>query len=139
MRKSTRALSAALLGLAALLHVPANAQGGDPVPDSKAAPESRGKAADMDGLWCGAGALRDFSLRLKQNNEDVEGELARKDRVRTIEGHIDGNVLRTQSTKVGSLVLEKQGDQLKVTGAEGALALVRGTSFRRAEGASCTG
>ncbi|TFZ00349.1 hypothetical protein [Ramlibacter humi] len=135
----TTALTSLLLGLAALLHVPAHAQSGEDTPGRNVAPETKSKTADMDGLWCGAGPLREFSLRLRQSNEDVEGELARKDRVRTIEGRVDGNVLRTQATKVGSLVLEKRGEELKVTGAEGALALVRGTSFRRAEGASCTG
>jgi hypothetical protein len=40
---------------------------------------------------------------------------------------------------VGALVLEKQGEELKVTDGDGALALARGTAFRRSEGASCTG
>jgi len=46
-------------------------------------------------------------------------------------------VVRTQETRVGSLVLEKTGEELKVTGGEGALALARGTSFRRAAGDTC--
>lgn len=93
----------------------------------------------VEGLWCGAGPLRDFSLRLRQQQQDVEGELVRHGRARTIEGRIEGNVLRTQATRVGALVLEKQGEQLKVTDGDGPLALVRGQSFRRSNGDSCTG
>lgn len=91
------------------------------------------------GLWCGSGPLHEFSLRLTQRQQDVEGELVRRDRARTIQGRIEGNVLRTQSTKVGALVLERHGDQLKVTDGEGPLALVRGQVFRRTDAASCTG
>jgi SAM-dependent methyltransferase len=95
--------------------------------------------AQVDGLWCGTGPLREFSLRLTQRHQEVEGELLRKGRSRTIAGTMEGNVLRTQSTKVGALVLEKQGEELKVTDGEGPLALARGTAFRRGEGATCTG
>lgn len=94
-------------------------------------------AAQVAGLWCGDGLLHEFSLRLNQDGEQVEGELLRKGRVRSIEGRIDGQVLRTQSTKVGALVLEKQGEELRVTGGDGPIALARGTSFRRSPGATC--
>ena len=100
--------------------------------------EPRG-AAQVAGLWCGAGPLREFSLRLTQRDDQVEGELLRKGRSRTIEGRVDGQVLRTQSTKVGALVLEKQGEELLVTGGDGLIALARGTSFRRSDGAYCAG
>lgn len=115
------------------------------VPDKKVGLEKSSKVhlwvvpAQVEGLWCGSGPLREFSLQLKQQHQEVTGELVRKGRVRTIEGRIEGNVLRTQATRVGSLVLERQGDDLKVTDAEGALALVRGTSFKRTEAATCTG
>jgi len=95
--------------------------------------------AQVEGLWCGTGPLRDFSLKLTQHHQEVEGELLRKGRSRTIAGKMEGNVLRTQSTKVGALVLEKQGEELKVTDGEGPLALARGTAFRRGEGETCTG
>jgi len=115
------------------------------VPDKKVGLDRSSKVhlwvvpARVEGLWCGTGPLREFSLRLKQQHQEVSGELARRDRVRTIEGRIEGNVLRTQATKVGSLVLEQHGDELKVTEGEGPLALVRGTSFRRTEAPTCTG
>lgn len=95
--------------------------------------------AQVAGLWCGSGPLREFSLRLTQKHQDVAGELVRKGRTRVIEGRVEGNVLRTQDTPVGSLVMEKQGEELKVTDARGAAMLVRGTSFRRSSAASCTG
>ncbi|CAA9383686.1 MAG: hypothetical protein AVDCRST_MAG51-134 [uncultured Ramlibacter sp.] len=113
------------------------------VPDKKVGLEKSSKVhlwvvpAKVDGLWCGAGPLREFSLRLSQQHQEVEGELVRRGRARSIEGRIEGNVLRTESTKVGSLVLEKQGEELKVTGGDGPLALVRGTSFKRSEGPAC--
>lgn len=121
-------LLACALGLGAAIGAHAN---GD---DTLAAPP-----AEVAGLWCGDGLLHEFSLRLNQREEQVEGELLRKGRSRSIEGRIEGQVLRTQSTKVGALVLEKQGDELRVTGGDGPIALARGTSFRRSEAATCTG
>jgi hypothetical protein len=115
------------------------------VPDKKVGLEKSSKVhlwvvpAQVNGLWCGAGPLREFSLRLTQKHQEVAGELVRKGKARVIEGRVEGNVLRTQDTPVGSLVLEKQGEELKVTDAQGALALVRGTSFRRSAAATCTG
>lgn len=93
----------------------------------------------VGGLWCGAGRLHEFSLHLTQRQQDVEGELVRRGRARTIEGRIEGNVLRTQSTKVGALVLEKRGEELRVTDGDGPLKLVRGQSFRRSDGTTCSG
>lgn len=96
-------------------------------------------ARAVNGLWCGSGPLHEFSLRLTQRQQDVEGELVRHGKARTIEGRIDGNVLRTQSTKVGALVLEHKGDELKVTGGDGIIALARGQVFRRTDTGTCTG
>jgi SAM-dependent methyltransferase len=95
--------------------------------------------AQVAGLWCGSGPLHDFSLRLKQQHQEVEGELIRRGRARTIEGRLEGNVLRTQSTRVGALVLELEGEKLKVTDGEGALALVRGQAFTRTDAEACPG
>lgn len=127
--RSLSALLALLLVGACAAHA-----NGDPASQA-AAPEP----AQVAGLWCGSGPLSEFSLRLKQHEEQVEGELLRKGRSRTIEGRVEGQVLRTQSTRVGALVLEKQGEELHVTGGDGLIALARGTSFRRSEAATCTG
>jgi hypothetical protein len=93
--------------------------------------------AQVAGLWCGSGPLHDFSLRLKQQHQVVEGDLVRRGRARTIEGRLEGNVLRTQSTRVGALVLELDGEKLKIIDGEGALMLVRGQSFTRSDAADC--
>lgn len=95
--------------------------------------------ARVEGLWCGTGLLREFSLRLSQRYQEVQGSLARRDRVRAIEGRVEGATVRTQATRHGSLVLELSGDELKVTGGEGALALARGAAFQRASGTACNG
>ncbi|MBA2964056.1 MULTISPECIES: SAM-dependent methyltransferase [Ramlibacter] len=95
--------------------------------------------AQVGGLWCGSGPLHEFSLRLKQEHQEVEGELLRRDRARTIQGRMEGNVLRTESTRVGALVLELEGGKLKVIDGDGPLALVRGQAFTRVDAPSCPG
>jgi SAM-dependent methyltransferase len=116
-----------------------------PVPDKKVGLEKSSKVhlwvvpARVEGLWCGAGLLREFSLRLTQRFQEVHGTLSRRDRNRTIEGRIEGVTLLTRSTRHGSLTLQMKGDELSVVGGEGALALVQGATFRRAAGAACDG
>jgi SAM-dependent methyltransferase len=117
-----------------------------PVPDKKVGLEKSSKVhlwvvpARVEGLWCGTGLLREFSLRLSQRYQEVQGSLARRDRVRAIEGSLEGATLRTQATRHGSLVLEMTGDdELQVTDGEGALALARGAAFQRANGSACSG
>lgn len=98
---------------------------------------ARASSAKVDGLWCGTGLLSEFSLRLVQRVQTVSGTLKRRDRVRELHGRMEGNTLHTQSSKVGALVLELQGDALRIVDGEGQLALVRGMSFSRAAGDSC--
>jgi hypothetical protein len=107
-----------------------------PVPGASAPPAAVGM---VDGVWCGSGPLREFSLKLTQREQAVEGELVRRGKARTIEGRVEGNVLRTQATKVGALVLERRGEELKVTDGDGPIALVRGQVFRRTESGTCSG
>ena len=95
--------------------------------------------AEFDGLWCGTGLLHEFSLRLRQQHEDVLGTLVRRDKVREIEGRVRGTVLHTQNTKIGSLLLERAGDVLRITGGDGIIALARGATFQRAPGSACAG
>jgi hypothetical protein len=115
---------------------PADAPG---APTAEAPPAPAASVSLVNGLWCGSGPLHEFSLRLTQRQQDVEGELVRRGKARTIEGRIDGGVLRTQSTKVGALVLEHKGDELKVTGGDGPIALARGQVFRRTDAGTCSG
>lgn len=133
--------------LAVLASLPAAAQKDEELPFISSAekldPSSRAHPwavpARVEGLWCGTGLLREFSLRLSQRHREVHGSLARRDRVRAIEGHMAGATLRTQATRHGSLVLEMTGDELRVTDGEGALALARGAAFQRANGSACNG
>jgi SAM-dependent methyltransferase len=113
------------------------------VPDKKVGLDKSSKVhlwtvpARIDGLWCGSGPLRDFSLRVTQRYQEVEAALIRGDRVREIQGLMAGTVLRTQSTRHGSLELTQDGSQLRVTGGQGTLAMARGASFARAAGDAC--
>lgn len=101
---------------------------------------ARGRpVAAFDGLWCGTGLLHEFSLRLAQQEQDVQGTLVRRERRRELEGRVEGETLHTQATRHGSLVLERAGDELRVTGGDGLLAMARGATFQRASGAACTG
>ena len=95
--------------------------------------------AAFDGLWCGTGLLHEFSLQLSQQQQDVQGTLVRRERRRDLEGRVEGASLLTQSTRHGSLVLERAGDELRVTGGDGLLAMARGATFQRASGGACTG
>jgi SAM-dependent methyltransferase len=114
-----------------------------PVPDKKVGLDKSSKVhlwvvpARIEGLWCGAGALRDFSLRVNQHYQEVQATLTRGDRVREIQGRMAGPVLRTQSTRHGSLELTEEGALLRVSGGEGTLAMARGASFARASGPAC--
>lgn len=107
-------------------------------PDAAEAQPARAvQVASFDGLWCGTGLIHMYSLQLTQQETDVQGKLARPNMVRAIEGHVQGHVLRTQNTKVGSLVLERTGDRLRITGGDGPAAIFTGLSFQRAPGGTC--
>lgn len=114
-----------------------------PVPDKKVGLDKSSKVhlwlvpARIEGLWCGAGALRDFSLRVNQHYQEVQATLTRGDRVREIQGRMTGPVLRTQDTRHGSLELTQEGALLRISGGEGTLAMARGASFARASGPAC--
>jgi hypothetical protein len=98
-------------------------------------------APSYQGLWCGTGLLHEFRLKLMPGAErdEVDGVLARKDRIRRLHGSIEGGTLRTQATRYGALVLTLAGNELRITGGDGPLALAQGTSFRRASGEACGG
>ncbi len=105
----------------------------------RASARQEAPVAAFDGLWCGTGLLHEFSLHLSQQQQDVQGTLVRRERRRELEGHVEGGTLHTQATRHGSLVLQRSGDELRVTGGDGALALARGATFQRANGAACAG
>ena len=93
---------------------------------------------DVGGLWCGEGLLRGASIELVQRHQEFDGTLRHRQRSRPLEGHIEGNTLRTPGGRAGELVLEVQGAQMRILQAGGPLALARGMSFRRASGGQCS-
>jgi SAM-dependent methyltransferase len=116
------------------------------VPDKKVGLEKSSKVhlwtvpARVQGTWCGDGLLRGFTLNLTQRYQEFEATLVRGERKRTIEGRIEGSMLRASREREGrvvEMVLELQGDQLRIVSADGPLALARGQGFRRASGAGC--
>ena len=102
--------------------------------------------AQVAGLWCGAGELRNFSVELTQSFQQFDGALrrqvGRRQQVRRLSGHIAGAVLKaaspTAATSVAAqLTLELQGDTLHLTGADSDLAELRGMTMRRAADGRC--
>jgi hypothetical protein len=93
--------------------------------------------ANVGGLWCGAGLLREFTLEIAQHYQDVQGKLVRKARVREITGHVHGAVVKTDPQRDHTMELLAQGDELRIVGATGMLALAKGQFFTRATGGSC--
>lgn len=117
------------------------------VPDKQVGLEKSSKIhlwvvpAQVQGQWCGAGFLRGTSLALTQRYQQFEGALVRGDRTRNIDGRIEGTNLRASrasSGRAGELVLQLQGDRLRIVTAGGPLALAQGMSFfRGGAGAGC--
>ena len=132
------ARAAALLCLCAPFAVLANDSApADAVPDQQVSMR-QSRTASVGGLWCGAGLLNGFSLEIAQQFEKVQGKLVRKDRVREITGHVEGTLVKTDPQRDHTMELRAEGDQLRITGATGVLALATGQSFTRAVGGSCT-
>lgn len=113
------------------------------VPDKKVGIEKTSKVhywvvpVQAEGLWCGAGLLKGTHIRLEQAYQQFKGTLARGDRTRNFEGTIEGTRLHSTTGNAAKLGLEVQGEQLRITSAEGNLALLQGMSFSRAAGAAC--
>jgi hypothetical protein len=92
----------------------------------------------VGGIWCGAGLLRDFTLEIAQQYQQFDARLIRRGKVRQITGRLEGATLKTDPQRNESMELLAQGNELRITGATGVLALAKGQSFTRAAGASCT-
>ncbi|MDB5873580.1 MAG: hypothetical protein JWQ07_3022 [Ramlibacter sp.] len=114
-----------------------------PVPDKQVGREKSSKVhlwvvpARVEGLWCGTGLLRDASLKLAQAYQAFDGTLTWRDRKRELAGQIAGAELRTPAGRQGELVLQASGSELRITSAQGNLALAQGQVFQRAAGDSC--
>jgi hypothetical protein len=98
--------------------------------------------ARVAGLWCGAGALRSFSIELAQSFQKFQGTLRRQvggqTQARELTGQITGAVLQARSGAAALLTIELQGDALRVTGADSSLSALRGLSLRRAVDGRCS-
>ncbi len=108
------------------------------VPDKAVGREKSSKVhlwvvpARVQGAWCGTGLLRGSALELTQAYQQANGTLTYRNRSRTIAGRIQGASLTFTTNRNGELGLELQGDELRITSAQGDLALARGQSFQRA-------
>ena len=115
-----------------------------PVPNKTVGLEKSSKVhvwtvpARVDGLWCAAGLLKGASIALKQKYQTFEGVLAWRDRTRNLIGTINGADLRVPAGSSGELVLQVVGNALRITSAQGNLALAQGQTFTRAAGATCS-
>lgn len=130
MRYPIRSTVAAALALAF-----AGAAGATPAPEQVAL---RGAPAVVGGLWCGAGLLREFTLEVAQQYQNFEARLIRKNKIRQITGRVEGVRVRTDPQRNETMDLLVEGNELRIVGATGVLALARGQFFTRAVGASCT-
>ena len=117
-----------------------------PVPEKAVGREKSSKVhlwvvpARVHGLWCGTGLLRGGTLELSQRHQRVDGTLTYRDRSRAIEGRLQGALLGVAGGRHGELGLEVQGDEMRITAAQGDLVAARGHSFKRAAAGSlrCT-
>ena len=92
----------------------------------------------VGGLWCGVGLLHEFRLEIAQQFDSIEAWLVRKNRVRHITGHIEGDRLRADPQRNHTMELQALGNELRITAGTGVLALARGQTFKRAVGGSCS-
>lgn len=113
------------------------------VPDKQVGLEKSSKVhlwvvpARVGGLWCGDGLLHEFRIEVSQRHQVLDAQLKRRHRVRAVQARVEGNIVRTASYRNGSLELEVEGDQLRIVGGSGLLALTRGQSFTRSRDGSC--
>ncbi len=107
--------------------------------DEQVASSRHSGFASIGGLWCGAGLLHEFTLEVAQQLQNVQGRLVRKGRVREMTGHVEGSVVKLDPQRDHTRELRAEGDELRITGATGVLALAIGQSFTRAAGNSCKG
>ncbi|MDB5915381.1 MAG: hypothetical protein JWP22_4056, partial [Ramlibacter sp.] len=111
-----------------------------PVPDKVVGLEKSSKIhlwvvpANVQGVWClppGLGASR---LDIRQKFQEVEGKVTRAGQVGQMTGRIDGKLVRFEVPGREALVLEQDGDVLRVRGSSNAAA-----AFQRGIGDACLG
>lgn len=108
--------------------------------DAPVHPAADNEPGSFQGQWCGRGFLRGTELNLTQHRHAFEGTLVRGERSRKVDGRIEGTMLRTSrasSGRAGELVLQLEGDLLRIVTAGGPLTLAQGMTFARASGSGC--
>ena len=102
--------------------------------------------AQVAGLWCGVGELRNYSVELAQKFQQFDGALrqqvGRRQQARSLSGRIAGSVLQASSVTAASstaarLQIELKDETLRVVEADGDLADLRGMALRRPTGGRC--
>jgi hypothetical protein len=99
---------------------------------------SRGTPVTVAGLWCGAGLLHSYALEIAQQYQEVQAKLTKRNRQYQLTGRMDGPILRADPQRDQTMELLADGNELRIIGASGVLALARGQFFTRAVGGSCT-
>lgn len=130
------ARSTAALALACAAVLPAVAQTDPPAPSE--AVTARNAPVSVGGLWCGAGLLHNYVLDIVQEYQYVQAKLIKGRRVHELTGRMEGSVLRADPQRDHTMDLLAEGNELRIIGASGILALARGQFFTRAVGGSCT-
>jgi hypothetical protein len=99
---------------------------------------SRNSPAMVGGLWCGAGLLHNYVLEIAQQYQRVNARLIKRNRSYELTGRMEGAILRADPQRDHTIDLEADGDELRIIGGTGVLAMARGQFFTRAVGGSCT-
>ncbi len=113
-----------------------------PVPDKQVGLEKSSKVhlwlvpAQVEGLWCGTGALLGASLRLQQSYQMLDGELQHDGAVRALRGRLQGARAQLDAADA-ALQLKAQGQRLQVGAASGAWSTLRGGGFKAARPTGC--
>jgi hypothetical protein len=123
---------AALVGCAALSSAALSA----PAPQGVETVPTRAPVM-VAGLWCGAGLLHSYVLEIAQEYQRVYGKLTRRERMVELTGHMEGAILHADPQRNHTMDLLAEGNELRIIGATGILALAKGQFFTRAVGGSC--
>ena len=140
LRMLSTSMRAAIAALSLGLGVAAAGAAQLPLQDDAAdrVPVVARHTAQVGGLWCGTGPLHSYSLEIEQHAQQLAGKLRRRERVHEITGHVVGNRVVTDPQRHQSLELQALGNQLRVTDGTGMLVILRGQTFTRAAGGTCT-
>jgi hypothetical protein len=90
--------------------------------------------ARVEGTWCGVGKWKGTNLRLTQAFQKFAGEITDAQGTREFQGRINAEVLRAPP----GLTMTHDGTRIKATYTTGKYSALRGATFARARGQSCT-